>query len=185
MIVLDQDSALLNRDSKNNSKVEQLLPEPEAVLPRPAAPPKPTPPSDITAAPPKPEPPHELAAAPASAPPLAPLSTPYAAASAPAVAPSPVVAAMPPAPRSASGSGYRLQLGAVRSEDAAKQEWQRLQKSQSDVLGKLGVTVERADLGEKGIFYRIQAGPITDANEAAQSCTALKNRNVGCILVKP
>jgi hypothetical protein len=201
MIVPDQDSALLNRDSKNNPKVEQLLPEPEPVLPRPAAAPKPAPPSDMTAAPPKPEPPRELAAAPASAPsqPVVTQATAPAvlpsttntvsgAPAAPAIAPSPAIAAVPPAsnaPRSGSGGSYRLQLGAVRSEDAAKQEWQRLQKAEPSVLGKLSLMVERANLGDKGIFYRIQAGPIADAAEAAQDCAALKNRNVGCILVKP
>jgi cell division septation protein DedD len=85
----------------------------------------------------------------------------------------------------AAGTGYRLQLGAVRTEEAAKQEWQRLQRAQSDLLGKLSLTAARVDLGDKGIFYRIQAGPIADGAEAAQSCATLKSRNVGCVLVKP
>ena len=78
-----------------------------------------------------------------------------------------------------------MQLGAVRSEEAAKQEWQRLQKSQPAVLGKLGLFIARVDLGDKGVFYRIQAGPIAGEAEATKSCAALKDRKIGCILVKP
>jgi cell division septation protein DedD len=118
--------------------------------------------------------------------------TPPAAPPAPPAAiaqPSPAVIAPPVATNAptptVSGPGYRLQLGAVRSEEAAKQEWQRLQRAQPDILGKLTLNAARVDLGEKGIFYRIQAGPIADEAGAAQSCAALKSRNVGCILVKP
>ena len=43
----------------------------------------------------------------------------------------------------------------------------------------------RVDLGAKGIFYRVQAGPIADGNVAERSCAALKARHVGCLVVKP
>jgi cell division septation protein DedD len=88
-----------------------------------------------------------------------------------------------PAP---GGSGYRLQLGALKSEEAARAEWERLKKQQADILGKLAFSTSRVDLGSgKGIYYRIQAGPIADATQATQNCAVLKSRNVGCILVKP
>jgi hypothetical protein len=184
MIVPGQDSALLNRDSKGNPKVEQLLPDAEPALPRPVAPIKPTPQIETNTALTKPTPQVQTAMTPpppapsvAVAPPEAAPATP-----APTIASAPVASA-PSQP--VSGAGYRLQLGAVRTEDAAKQEWLRLQRAQSDLLGKLSLTATRVDLGDKGIFYRIQAGPIADGAEAAQSCATLKSRNVGCILVKP
>jgi cell division protein FtsN len=189
MIVPGQDSALLNRDGKGNPKVEQLLPEAEPALPRPAAPPKPAQQIETNTAPTKPPP--QIAAAPAPPPAAAPAPPPNPVATAPEaapLAPAPVIA-LPPAVNTsapaAAGTGYRLQLGAVRTEEAAKQEWQRLQRAQSDLLGKLSLTAARVDLGDKGIFYRIQSGPIADGAEAAQSCATLKSRNVGCILVKP
>ena len=43
----------------------------------------------------------------------------------------------------------------------------------------------RVDLGDKGIFYRIQAGTLADAGKAEQTCNELKRRKLGCILVKP
>ncbi len=169
MVVPDQDSLLLNREGKSDRRVEQLLPPGEPVLPRPAAPEKPAPP--------------QIAAQP---------SPPQAAAPAQPAAPQPVAPPQPVAapaanlpPRVPTEAGYRLQLGALRNEDAARQEWERLQRAQPDLLGKLALTTARVDLGDKGIFYRIEAGPIADPAEAAQSCATLKSRNVGCILVKP
>jgi selenocysteine lyase/cysteine desulfurase len=40
-------------------------------------------------------------------------------------------------------------------------------------------------LGDRGIFYRIQAGPLADPQEGERICTLLRQRNVGCILVRP
>ena len=184
MVVPGQDSALLNREGKSAQRVEQLLPDPEPALPRPAAAAQPTPTIETNTALTSP-PPAPAAAPPPPVPPLPSPAAPPQTASLPAApaAPPPSVAAAP-APH-AAGAGYRLQLGAVRTEDAAKQEWQRLQRTEPDLLGKLSLTAARVDLGDKGIFYRIQAGPIADAAQAAQSCAALKSRNVGCILVKP
>ncbi len=199
MVVPDQDSALLNRDSKGAPKPEQLLPAAEPVLPRPVAAPKPAdtgapsasapPAQTATATPtpptpsPAPSPPPAAVAPPEPAPPAtaaAPKATPQATPSTP-----PQTAALAPATKATPGGAYRVQLGAVRSEDAAKQEWERLKKQQPDVLGKLSLTTARVDLGDKGTFYRIQAGPIADQAQAEQACAALKSRNVGCILVKP
>lgn len=181
MQVPDQDSILLNQEGKQQP--EELLPPPEAVKQRPvsatpAAPPAPpppapqqtasTPPPVAPAPPPQPAPPAQVAAAPP--PPATSVVSP---------------AKAPPTPAAPASGAYRLQLGALGSEEAAKQEWLRLQKQEPDVLGKLSLAVSRIDLGAKGVYYRIQAGPIADAAQAAQSCATLKSRNVGCILVKP
>lgn len=155
-------------------KAEQLLPLPEAPLPRPAA---------VDDSPPPVAPPAtEAAPAPviAAAPPVAPPAIQREAQPPPA----PIVAAAPPPP-AAEGKGYRLQIAAVRSPEAARQEWERLKRLHGDVLGALGYAAERVDLGERGIFYRIQAGPIADAAKAKRECGELKRRGVGCILVRP
>lgn len=187
MVVPDQDSSLLNRDAK--IKAEELLPPPEAVKPRPAAPTPPpvaaAPPPQLATAPPPAPPSSNLA------PPLPPPTTvparPQAAAvpNAPPPAPPPPVK-VAPTPKIVPGTGYRLQLGALKTEDAAKAEFVRLQKAQPDVLGKLSLSVSKVALGGgKGIYYRIQAGPIASEAQAAQGCATLKSRNVSCILIKP
>ena len=42
----------------------------------------------------------------------------------------------------------------------------------------------RTDLGDKGIYYRIEAGSFGDAAAAEKLCGELKRRNLGCILAR-
>jgi hypothetical protein len=199
MVVPGQDSVLLNRDTKEKveqkGKPEELLPAPEAVKLRPAAPPPPPQAATASPLPPAmPSPPVNVA--PPSPPAAVPGSTPQVALAPPApppaaVAPKPAAPAsvvpkiVPPSPPVVAGSGYRLQLGALKTEEAAKTEWLKLQRQNADVLGKLSLSISPIALSGKGTYYRIQAGPIADEGRAAQSCASLKTRNVGCILVKP
>jgi len=84
---------------------------------------------------------------------------------------------MPPA----KTGGTRIQLGSVRSEDVARQEWDRIKRTNADLLGGLSAIPIRADLGDKGVFYRIQTAPIADADRI---CGELKRRNIGCIIAQ-
>ncbi|TXL73607.1 SPOR domain-containing protein [Vineibacter terrae] len=84
----------------------------------------------------------------------------------------------------AAGGGYRIQVASERSEDVAKATWARLQKANSDVLGNLRMQPARADLGDKGTWYRVQAGPLEE-KQAKDTCARLKTRNVGCVLLPP
>jgi hypothetical protein len=196
MAVPDQDKIILNGDSAT-PKVEQLLPPPETPLPPPAAssaPPavtlplaSPTPVTPAETAPPPAPPP--IASSPASAPvTLVPPSP------APQAPPAPVIATPAPvAPPSAAatanphppGKGYFLQLASVRSTEEAQANWSRLKAAQPDLLGKLPANAVRVDLGERGIYYRIMAGPIAEEGSATRLCNSLKQRHVACILVRP
>jgi hypothetical protein len=199
MVVPGQDSVLLNRDMKDPrekpEKPEELLPPPEAVKQRPAPPPPPPQAATNNPPPPAAAPPVVNAAPsvppPAAAPqvatvppppsiaPPAPV-TPKAAAPALGV-PKAFAPTVPPVPGT-----YRLQLGALKTEELARAEWVKLQRQNSDVLGKLSLSISSVQLGGgKGIYYRIQAGPIAEESRAAQACASLKSRNVSCILVKP
>jgi hypothetical protein len=100
------------------------------------------------------------------------------------------LAAVPPAktaataPIASAGKGsWRIQLASVRSEAEAQAEWRRLQ-ARHPALGGLGMSVARADLGDKGVFYRIQAGPL-DETRAKAICTEFKTQNLGCQVVHP
>jgi hypothetical protein len=72
----------------------------------------------------------------------------------------------------------------VRSEDQARQEWSRIKSRNADLLGGLSATPIRADLGDKGVYWRIQAGPVGDPAKAERLCGELRQRSVGCILVR-
>jgi cell division septation protein DedD len=80
---------------------------------------------------------------------------------------------------------FRIQLGAVRSEAAARTEWARLQKQHQAVLARLGLNVERADLGTKGVYFRIQAGPFADRAAADAACLELTKQKVPCLPIRP
>jgi len=94
--------------------------------------------------------------------------------------PAPVQKAKVPA-----GQGYLVQLSAVRTEQAARGEWARLVKKNADVLGGLKPVIQRVDLGQKGIFYRVRGGWFASRALAKAVCSELARRNVGCLIVKP
>lgn len=102
-----------------------------------------------------------------------------------------VVAAVPPVPAIAttppsSGKGYLVQLAALRSADAANEAWRRLAKANTDLLGALRPKVVRADLGaEKGVFFRLRAGPLRNEAAAKGLCAELKARKLDCLVVRP
>ena len=169
--------------TQKRAAVEHLLPAPEKPMPRPIAAPTPVA---------QPEPPQPASAAAPAVPgaPATPRSSvlpaqpqqsgaksPDKTASAPAAPAKPTTAQVPPAKTAET----RIQLGSVRSEDAARQEWDRIKRTNADLLASVSATPIRADLGDKGVFYRIQTAPIADADRL---CGELKRRNIGCIIAR-
>ena len=177
--------------------VERLLPPPEQPLPLPGAPAEgpveadgqePAEPTDVANAEDQPPAPpvesdepttEEILAAmrpPAAprvdAPPAPPMET---AAKSPAKAAPDTVGAP---------AGVQVQLAAVRSREQADSEWKRLRRRHGDVLGKLSPSVMKADLGAKGVFYRLRAGPVRDEANARALCAILADRKVGCLVVR-
>lgn len=87
-----------------------------------------------------------------------------------------------PAP-GAAGGGYVVQLAAFRDEPAAREAFGKLQSKYPDLLGSLGIDIQRADLGDKGIYYRLRAGYLEKA-AADTLCGQLEAKGQGC-LVRP
>lgn len=88
-------------------------------------------------------------------------------------------------PSGAGGEVYQVQLAAVSSEERATSAWASYKSKHGDLLGSLGSQVVRADLGAKGVFYRLRAGPILGENNARALCNRLSDRGVGCMVVRP
>ncbi len=188
---------------------ERLLPPPEKPVPSPAAKPKPAPKTARIALPPQPpvatvpkRPPNEVAMIkPARAP--APPSKPRRVASAtaaigiatdarPASPASPAkavkaaakLAAIAPASGAPTGR-FRVQIAALRSEAAVRRSWGKLKIRHPDLLGTIPLIVERRNLGAgKGVFFRMQVGPLATREAAAKLCSSLKRRKLGCIVVR-
>ena len=79
--------------------------------------------------------------------------------------------------------GLRIQLASVKSEEQAKSTWAAMKRSHPDVLGALEMSVMQVELGDRGTFYRVTAGPLTQASANA-ICEALKRQGAACILVR-
>lgn len=94
-------------------------------------------------------------------------------------APAPVAAA--PAVKAPPGGDYVIQLGAVRAQDLAENEWKRIQKVNADLLGGLHSDIVRVELEGKGVFWRIRAAPLSETS-ARQLCAELTARSQGCIV---
>lgn len=54
-----------------------------------------------------------------------------------------------------------------------------------DMLTERSIGVQRADLGSKGVYWRIQIGPFADRGGAGQYCNQLKARGQDCFVTKP
>ena len=80
--------------------------------------------------------------------------------------------------------GWRVQIASVKSEDIAKSTWARLQAAHGDVLANLRMQPTKVDLGDKGVWYRVQAGPL-DEKQAQSVCGTLKSRKTDCVIVPP
>lgn len=85
-----------------------------------------------------------------------------------------------------SNLAYQIQIAAVRSQEQAENEWLRLKKKHGDLLSGYSLNVVRVDLGaDKGIFFRLRAGPIAGEDVAQALCQNLSKRKVGCLIVRP
>lgn len=82
-------------------------------------------------------------------------------------------------------AGFRVQLGAVKSKARAVKEAVRLSRAHKSVLDGMKIVLVRADLGKRGVFYRLRAGPLRNRTSADSLCRKLSARKQGCIVIKP
>jgi SPOR domain len=82
----------------------------------------------------------------------------------------------------ASGGGYLVQVSSQRNEADAQASYRALQGKFPTVLGSHGPLIKRADLGEKGVYYRAMVGPFGTPEEASQFCGNLKTAGGQCVV---
>ena len=103
-----------------------------------------------------------------------------------AAAPTATETAAPAATETAAAPAYRVHLASFREKETADKEWRRLRKSHGDLLAGLAAIVGRVDLGAtKGVYFRLHAGPLADAEAAQALCRALSKRRVRCRVAPP
>jgi SPOR domain len=97
------------------------------------------------------------------------------------VAAAPAAASSSPAPH-ASGGGSYVQVTSRRTEGEAQADFRAMQAKFPDQLSGREPIIHRADLGEKGTYYRALVGPFASTEEAAQLCSGLKAAGGKCIV---
>lgn len=103
----------------------------------------------------------------------------------PPVAPAaPSIATTAPTGLAAAG-GAVLQIGSYESAALATAAWKNFQTRYPDISGGWSDDVQRADLGARGIWFRLRAGPFANKSAAAEACEKLKLQGGTCFVTSP
>ncbi len=115
-------------------------------------------------------------------------------AEAPVAEPEPQAAAEPPVqavvappvqtPEPASARRYVIQLASLNDTDTAMAEKTRLENKYAELLGEVEMSVQRAELDNRGTVFRIVIGPYAEKAPADELCGQLKVRNQDCYVVR-
>lgn len=83
-------------------------------------------------------------------------------------------------PEKPAGPQPGIHLASYRSAKQAESGWVQIKRAHGNILGDLGHEVSRVQLGSKGTYYRLKAGPLPSTSEARALCAKLKQRRQFC-----
>jgi hypothetical protein len=157
--------------------LENMGPRPQQTPPRAAPQPGPQPPQRVTIGQPPPSlpPPQQAEEPPAR---RAPAPPPQVAKAPPPAPPRAAPAAAPP-PAANTGAGYVAVLSSQKSRMDALKAFADLQQKYGEALSGRVPDVQEANLGEKGIWYRVVVGPPGSRDAANGVCSQLKTAGYG------
>ncbi|HSM94891.1 MAG TPA: SPOR domain-containing protein [Rhizomicrobium sp.] len=95
----------------------------------------------------------------------------------------PPSAAKPTETMPAPAGSYVLQIGAYKSQEDADAAWKAF-KGKHPMASAYSEDVRKADLGDKGIWYRLRMGSFADKSAAASFCEKLKADGGSCLVSK-
>ena len=164
-------------DGQTEGDVE-TAPEPEQPLDLPTTPPADELPDAVTIevepaipARPDPEPEPEPETAPESSEPTPPAPTP--------AAPAPTLSV------TGGSSNWVVQVASLRSQQEAQNTYSRIAGNFSGAIPTTAYAdIVRADLGDKGIYYRARVAGLADKSAANRLCETFKARNQACFVTR-
>ena len=81
------------------------------------------------------------------------------------------------------GGGYLVQVSSQKNEADAQASFRVAAGQVPDgARARASPVIKRADLGEKGVYYRAMVGPFGSPEEAAQFCSSLKTAGGQCVV---
>jgi len=105
---------------------------------------------------------------------------------APTVAESPTPApaqAVEPAPAPVAG-GYAVQLISTVSQETAERAWTGIAAKVAATGLKAPHAIDKADLGAKGVRYRVKLTGFPSYAAGQKACETLKARKIGCLVIR-
>ncbi|MBI1252644.1 MAG: hypothetical protein GC189_14375 [Alphaproteobacteria bacterium] len=96
----------------------------------------------------------------------------------------PLVPERGPDPVYVENGPYLAQVAALQSEASVGPLWSRLSSRAPDLFAPARLDVERADLGSRGIYWRVRAGSFADRENADRFCARLRAMGQDCIAVR-
>lgn len=88
-----------------------------------------------------------------------------------------------PAVAATAGGAYVLQIGAYKSQADADAAWKTF-TAKHPMAGGYSEDVRKADLGDKGTWYRLRMGSFSDKAAATSFCEKLKSDGGNCLVAK-
>jgi tetratricopeptide (TPR) repeat protein len=83
----------------------------------------------------------------------------------------------------ATMSGWVVQVASADTEASAMSTWKKMQ-GRYKILKSESPSVVKADLGAKGVFYRVRIGGFDEQTAAKKACARLKSGGVSCYISK-
>jgi cell division septation protein DedD len=77
---------------------------------------------------------------------------------------------------------YFVQAASLKSLDSAKREWRRIFDENRAALTGEQVYFERANVGDRGLFFRILIGPMSERDAAKTLCAFLQQNDQTCVV---
>ena len=81
----------------------------------------------------------------------------------------------------ATSGTHLVQVGAFGSEAEARGYFDRLSERFPALVGAKQPDIQRADLGSRGVFYRLRIGPFASSSAANSHCSQLKAGGQDCL----
>ncbi|GGE45329.1 hypothetical protein GCM10007276_23130 [Agaricicola taiwanensis] len=87
-----------------------------------------------------------------------------------------------PAAQPARGGGFVVQVSSQRTEADARGTFAQLQQRFPQILGSYQPSIQPANLGDRGTYYRVRVGPFASREDATGLCMNLKTAGGDCVV---
>jgi SPOR domain len=75
-----------------------------------------------------------------------------------------------------------LQIGSYPTQELAENAFRQFRIAHGDLAGVFLPDIKKAELGEKGVWYRLRIGPFAGMSAAAETCEKMKKEGVTCLI---